>query len=116
MRGNLCKSADLADLEIELVRDLSCHLGAHSFGSGSKFRYESLFMRVRSFLLGLKLTICRFFMVIDSPVRGLRPFRGLLSRTRNVPKCTSLIELPSSIDDFIVLKKVSTISEQVLRG
>lgn len=57
-------------------------------------RYSGRFNLSRNCLLGRKLIICRLVMVIDSPVFGLRPRRGDLSRTFKLPNWTSLIDSP----------------------
>lgn len=73
-------------------------------------RYFGSFNLSRNCLLGRKEIICRLVMVIDSPVLGLRPRRGDLSRTFKLPNWTNLIDFPLIKVFFSVAKTVSTIS------
>jgi hypothetical protein len=65
---------------------------------------------IRNPLLGLKLTMLLLQISMASPVRGLRPFLGVLFLTFNVPKWTSLIDSPFIRVYFMMEKTVSTIS------
>ena len=71
--------------------------------------YFGSFNLSRNCLLGRKVIICRLVMVIDSPVFGLRPRRGDLSRTFRLPNWTNLMEFPLIKVFFKVAKTVSTI-------
>jgi len=71
-------------------------------------RYSGSFNLSRNRLLGRKEIICRLVMVIGSPVFGLRPRRGDLSLTANVPNWTSLTNSPATKICFIVAKTAST--------